>query len=391
MSSITDIGKVRREERCQIPEDHPNGKIYYDTIVNPIYDEQGKLVGVYTAGRSINEMVESYHRQQEGTRQLKEMTQQMQEYIDNINIALRVSEVRLMNYLPDTHELEISNDLNTEEAAADTGALFDAGGPGAPPPGGHPDPQDGPSREHTHRPDRADNPARQEGSRRLAHLQHHPDVKVPTAASAITSVCAATRRRWSQRTAAEGGDKESPGDGTAERRLPAEHELRDTYTAERRTGFCRAVQCDHPPEEEPVFIRQIKKNANLLLQLVNDILFISRLDAHMVEIKKEPTDFAMLFDGWCHQGWTHHNAEVSTSIENPYDHLIVDIDDTNLLRPFRHERARAYTTAQALAAHRQGADGADGRHHRLPVGTRQGQHRVGHHPCTAICQRKKTS
>ena len=79
-----------------------------------------------------------------------------------------------------------------------------------------------------------------------------------------------------------------------------------------------------------MFIDQIKKNANLLLQLVNDILFISRLDAHMVEIKTGPTDFAMLFDGWCHQGWTHHNAEVSTSIENPYDHLIVDIDDTNL-------------------------------------------------------------
>ena len=60
-------------------------------------------------------MVESFHRQQESTRLLQEATQHIQDYIDNINLALRVSEVRLMNYQPDTHELEISNNLTTAD------------------------------------------------------------------------------------------------------------------------------------------------------------------------------------------------------------------------------------------------------------------------------------
>jgi signal transduction histidine kinase len=330
MVSITDIGKEREKNGSLIPEITLSGKLYYDTIVNPIYDEQGQLVGVYTAGRSINEMVESYHRQQEGTRQLKEMTQQMQEYIDNINIALRVSEVRLMNYLPDTHEVEISNDLNTKKLRLTQIRCFTLVSP-----------------EHRHQ---------------LATMIRQMDRRVDTR---IDMTVRSTLRDHQGRDIwltfslipMKRDDNsvshyfgmcrnETEMVSTAallkeESRKAQETELlKDAFlqnmSYEIRTplsavlGFAELLNSDHSADEETVFIDQIKKNANLLLQLVNDILFISRLDAHMLEIKKEPTDFAMLFDGWCHQGWARHKAEVTTSIDNPYEHLIVDIDDTNL-------------------------------------------------------------
>ena len=330
MVSITDIGKEREKNGSLIPEITLSGKLYYDTIVNPIYDEQGKLVGVYTAGRSINEMVESYHRQQEGTRQLKEMTQQMQEYIDNINIALRVSEVRLMNYLPDTHEVEISNDLNTKKLRLTQIRCFTLVSP-----------------EHRHQLATMIRQMDRRVDTRIdmtvrSTLRDHQGRDVWLTFSLIPMKCAdgsvshyfGMCRNETEMVSTAALLKE-------ESRKAQETELlKDAFlqnmSYEIRTplsavlGFAELLNSDHSADEETVFIDQIKKNANLLLQLVNDILFISRLDAHMVEIKTGPTDFAMLFDGWCHQGWTHHNAEVSTSIENPYDHLIVDIDDTNL-------------------------------------------------------------
>ena len=106
------------------------------------------------------------------------------------------------------------------------------------------------------------------------------------------------------------------------------HEIRTPLSAV--IGFAELLGMEHDPEEEPLFIDHIKRNSNLLLQLVNDVLFISRLDAHMVEFKKQPTDFAMLFEGWCHLGWSNHRPEVSVSVESPYEHLVVDIDDTYL-------------------------------------------------------------
>ena len=64
------------------------------------------------AGRNITEMVESQHHQKWASRQLAKKTRDIQAYIDNINYSLHVSNVRMINYNPDTHVLEISSDLN---------------------------------------------------------------------------------------------------------------------------------------------------------------------------------------------------------------------------------------------------------------------------------------
>ena len=70
MTSVTDIDKIRQKNGVHIPEVTVTGKFYYDTIVSPILNKEGEIEGIYSAGRCINEMVDSYHRQQESTHML---------------------------------------------------------------------------------------------------------------------------------------------------------------------------------------------------------------------------------------------------------------------------------------------------------------------------------
>ena len=95
-------------------------------------------------------------------------------------------------------------------------------------------------------------------------------------------------------------------------------------------GFAELFNQEHDPADEPVFVEEIKKSSNSLLELVNDILFLSRLDAHMIEINPTYTDFATVFDGYCLMGWSDVKPGVKVVVENPYDHLVVNIDEGNV-------------------------------------------------------------
>ena len=95
-------------------------------------------------------------------------------------------------------------------------------------------------------------------------------------------------------------------------------------------GFAELFEAEHDPEDEPIFVEEIKKNSNQLLELVNDILFLSRLDAKMIESSLTETDFAIFFNSCCQLGLSNVTPEVKTIIENDYDHLLVTIDLENI-------------------------------------------------------------
>jgi signal transduction histidine kinase len=93
-------------------------------------------------------------------------------------------------------------------------------------------------------------------------------------------------------------------------------------------GFAELFVEEHDLADEDVFISEIKTNATYLLKLVNDILFLSRLDARMIEFKKEPVEFATTFEGHCQMGWAvQRKPGVDYRVVNPYDRLVVEIDD----------------------------------------------------------------
>ncbi len=86
-----------------------------------------------------------------------------------------------------------------------------------------------------------------------------------------------------------------------------------------------------PTENEKSLSAVILSNADYLLHLIDNILHLSRLQARMVEIVRQPCNYAELFESQCVAGWSRYeNADTRYIVENPYENLTVDIDATNL-------------------------------------------------------------
>lgn len=107
------------------------------------------------------------------------------------------------------------------------------------------------------------------------------------------------------------------------------YEIRTPLTSV--VGFAELFEMEHSAEDEAVFINEIKQSSAQLLRLINDILFLSRLDAKMIEFKTKSVDFAAVFESLCQSCWSKHQKEgVSYEVMNPYKHLITEIDMQNL-------------------------------------------------------------
>ena len=50
----------------------------------------------------------------------------------------------------------------------------------------------------------------------------------------------------------------------------------------------------------------------------------------MVEFNYQETDFATLFEGYCYMGLSALNPDVKIQVENPYNRLMVKIDEQNM-------------------------------------------------------------
>ena len=319
MSSITDIDKTKNHDE-RIPEVTIGGKNYYEVTLSAIRDREHHLHGVIAAGRNITEMVESHHQQQEKRRLLKKTTQEIETYIANINYTLRVSGVRIFNYNPYTHQLDISSDLNKVQYSLSQircASLLD-----------------------------------ETEQRRLRGLFLRLDqCRQNTFTTTFRTIFRDKQRRniYMTFSAIPVTDK----DGTITHyfglcrndteSIYTESQLREetkkaqeTEGYEIRTplnnvlGFADLFNVPHDEADEPVFAEQIKRNTGMLLKLVNDILFISKLDARMVEFNYKPCDFAAIFEGYCYMGWSLLNPGVNVSVENPYSQLLVTIDEKNL-------------------------------------------------------------
>ena len=348
-----------QEEKYQLKEFGLKNMMYYESTINPIRNEKGELEGLYMAGRNVTEWVESYHRQKESQKQLKDATKSIRQYIENINYALRIGDIRLANYNPSTHTLELSSDINETQLRLSQLRCIRLGTPRF----------------------------RRAISSALLRMDHHTEQ--PIELTLEVDIHDKQRRPvWLQFDMVPMKDKDGKVERyfglcrnmteimETERRLAVESEkaretdlLKQSFLTnmsyEIRTplntvvGFAELFETEHDEADEPLFVDEIKRNSNQLLQLVNDILFLSRLDANMIEYNKVETDFALLFDSYCQMGWSNANPEVKTTIENPYERLIVDIDTehTSMIIQRLCMNATNYTehgTIRAKYAYRRG-------------------------------------
>lgn len=329
MSSITDIDRTKREDE-RIPEVTVKGKFYYECAVSAVRGKDKNLLGIIAAGRDITDMVDSHHRQQQDALLLEKRTQDIQNYINNINYSLKVSGVRLVNYHPDNHELKIFSDLNQVQYSLSQIRCASLLTPS----------DQRKARGLLLRMDR-----RTPGNFMVTLQTRFHDEKGRNIFLTFSMVPVEGKDgRISHYFGMLRNDTEMV---YTERQLMKEtekaqetEELKNTFllnmSYEIRTplnaviGFAKLFNGPHDVEDEPVFSEEIKRNTNELLALVNDILYISRLDAKMVEFNYHETDFATLFEGYCYMGLSALNPDVNIQVENPYNRLMVKIDEQNM-------------------------------------------------------------
>ena len=302
------------------------GKMYYESTINPILNEAGELEGVYLSGRDISEMVNSYHRQQASVKEVEQRTDNIRQYIANIDYALSVSGVQLVNYYPHSYTFELINRESKKKLRMSQLRCI-----------------------------------------RLATPRFRRTVN-----SALNRMDHLTKRGIVQAIEIEIRDKKGrqiwllfnmvpmlDAEGHVERYFGTYRDITDMVETEQRLavetkkaqetellkqafltnmsyeirtplnniiGYAGLFTGEHDESDEPFFMEQIKQSTGELLLLVNDILYISRLEANMEEYKKEAIDFASAFESYCRSGLSTINPEVQPIIIQPYNSLVVDID-----------------------------------------------------------------
>ena len=329
-SSIIDLKNVDNPVGSLASHDWGGDKIYFERTTTLLRDKDGKLNGIMMAGRNITDMVNSFHQQKKTSLLIESRIKDIQQYIQNINYSLKVSDVRMVNYHPDTHNLDISSDLNTTEYSlpqlrafimvhpndyAKVERLFcrmDRLHPGA--------------FSETVRTIMRDN----QGRHVYLNFNMMPITNSEGQITHYFGMC----RNETEMTYTELRLQEETEKAQEEERLKntfllnMSHELRTPLNAV--IGFAELFNSEHSEEDEPIFAEEIKKNTGVLLALINDILFLSRLDARMIEYNYQECDFALLFEGWCYMGWSNLRPNVKAVVDNPYNRLLVNIDQQNL-------------------------------------------------------------
>lgn len=328
-TSIIDFRNMN-EDRYRLDDFKLAGKMYYESTINPIRNEAGELTGVFMAGRNITEMVESFHHQQESSRHLQQVNKDIQNYINNINYALRMSDVWLVNYYPDTCILELSTNINETQLRLTQVRCIRMGSPRY--------------RKHIsialNRMDhRTTNTLALTVETELRDKQGRPVWLLFNMVPMKGEDGRVERYFGLCRNMTEMVETEQQL--AVETKKAQETELLKqsfltNMSYEIRTplntvvGFAELFEAEHDVADEPIFVEEIKRNSNSLLKLVNDILYLSRLDAKMIESNKTEVDFSMIFESHCQMGWSSVSPEVKTIVDNPYERLVVVIDQENL-------------------------------------------------------------
>ncbi len=306
------------------------GKMYYDSTINPIRNAKGELEGAYMCGRDITEMVESVHRQREGAERVRRATQHVQAYIDNINYALQVSGVRFVSYYPKTFTFELSDSINEARLRLSQLRCIRLGTPRF-------------RRTISSALNRMDHltryniketietEIRDEKGRQIwlmfnmvpildneGHVEHYFGICRNLTDMVETERRLAVETQKAQET--EMLKQSFLTNMSYEIRTPLNNVV----------GFADLFETEHDATDEAFFVEQIKTSSNTLLSLINDILFLSRLDANMIEYNKADIDFSMTFGSHCQMGWSNLPPSVNITIDCPYESLVVNLDEEHL-------------------------------------------------------------
>ncbi len=308
-------------------------KAYYELQLMPLRDKNNKLKAIFGTGRDVTEVVKSYHLLRENIAQQERANEAMNAYFRNINFVLQNGGVRMAIYYPDTHVLLVYSSVGQEQNQLTQNRALALT-----------DPSSKKQAERminsmdnlTQSPLKAaikTNIRGKHGKRLTLLLSFIPTLNDKGEVVEYFGVCRdisdikATEEELARETV-KAQEIETVKNAFLRN---MSYEIRTPLSSV--VGFAELFEMEHATEDEPLFIEQIKHNSSRLLKLINDILFLSRLDAQMIEFHREPIDFSQIFESRCQTAWFHDKHEgVSYLIDNPYEHLVIEIDESNIGR-----------------------------------------------------------
>ena len=304
---------------------------FYELKLVPYRDSEGQLQIVFGTGRDVTENVNTYTQMQHNTMLLQRAYDEVSKYIRNTNFVLHNGGVRMVDYSPATHTLSIYQDigkrqyeltqtrclaLTHEESKRITQRILKS--------------MDNLTRGALNATVRTT--LRVKGGHPLyIYLSFIPIFNNEGEIEYYFGMCRdiSDIKATEQALAVETQKAQEVETIKNAFLRNMSYEIRTPLTSV--VGFAELFQMHHSPEEETLFIHEIKENSSQLLKLINDILFLSRLDAEMIEFKKESIDFAAFFGSRCETAWQNYKQEgVSYQIENPYNKLVINADAQNI-------------------------------------------------------------
>ena len=306
-------------------------ELYYELQLVPVRDDDGRLLGIYGSGRDVTEVAKSYSRMQKNIAKLQEVTDELQEHIHNIDYVLQNGGVRIVNYSPNTHTLTVFSETEHVQHKLTQTRLLSLAAEES-------------KKTALRILNNMDNLTHQslkaviKSTLRIGNNKqlclYFSFVPVFDADRHITNYFGLCRDISDLKATEEQLVQETQKAKEVETVKNAflrnmSYEIRTPLTSV--VGFAELFEKDHDPADESFFTEEIKKNSRSLLNLVNNILFLSRLDAGMIESQKASVDFAAVFEGRCQAAWQQcRQPGVNYLVDTPYKRLVLDIDLTNL-------------------------------------------------------------
>ncbi|MBP5340339.1 MAG: transporter substrate-binding domain-containing protein [Prevotella sp.] len=306
-------------------------ELYYELQLVPIRDDDGKLLGIYGTGRDVTEVAKSYSRLQKNIARLQEANDELHDYVRNIDYVMNNGGVRIVNYSPDSHTLTIFSEIeHIQHRLTQTRLLMLTADE---------------SRKTALRiMNNMDNLTRQpvkavvktilrakEGKPLYLSFSFVPTTDANGKVTKYFGMCRdisdikATEELLAQETK-KAQEVETVKDAFLHNMC---NEIRPPINSVVR--FAKLIENNPAPDDEKYYIEEIKAHSRNLLNLVNNILLLSRLDAGMIEFKTTPVDFAAFFEGRCKSVWmSSQKPGVDYIVDAPYHNLTLNIDMNNL-------------------------------------------------------------
>ena len=306
-------------------------KLYYELQIVPIHDADGKLLGLYGSGRNVTEIADSYQSLEKNVHQLQEANNKITKYIQNIDYVLTVGGLRIVRYDPNSHMLTIFSEANRIQLTLTQSRILNF----------------------------VDDHSKKKVERILNNMDNqstntiHADIKTTLRGKNKQTIH--LQFHFIPYRDSNGRVKEYFGmcrdiselkqieEKLAQETLRAQevevvkNAFLHNMSFEIRTplntvvGFAELFQMEHSAEDEIVFINEIKENSANLLKLINDILFLSRLDADMITMTTRTIDFAKTIETKCDTIWCKEKKPgVDYIVKNPFRKLVLDIDESNV-------------------------------------------------------------